>query len=209
MVMSFSQLSLYGAVADMIKELLGDQRAPGRSVALDQMGQEIIIQPPLAEVQSNDEREGNLLQEHEQRFERLPEDQKLSKLCSEAVLNLVEVGPFFYALPSLDELKTRSLCREYALPRDEEEGNCAKRWIRSNERFDLVLEMKICKTIGRYSVEVQIPSQFEDQTTSWIKIVSGVEKYVREAMPIQEGDRASGRPAAKAKSRLKPASTIN
>ena len=68
---------------------------------------------------------------------------------------------------------------------------------------------KVCKTIGGYSVEVKIPSLFEDQTTSWIKIVSGVEKYVREPMPIQEGEEASVRPAAKAKPILKPASTSN
>ena len=53
--------------------------------------------------------------------------------------------------------------------------------------------MKVCKTIGRYSVEVKVPSLFEDQTTSWIRIVNGVEKYVREAMPIQEEERASTR----------------
>ena len=52
-------------------------------------------------------------------------------------------------------------------------------------------------------------SVFEDRSTSWVKIVNGVEKYVREAMPIQEGEEASGKPAAKAKSILKPASTSN
>ena len=67
------------------------------------------------------------------------------------------------------------MCREYALPRDEEE-NCAKGWIGCNARFGPVLDMKICNTIGRYSVEVKVPSLFEDQTTSWIRIVSGVEK---------------------------------
>ena len=50
--------------------------------------------------------QGNLLQDYEQRFERLPEDQKLSKLCSEAGLNLVELGQFFHALPSPKEPKT-------------------------------------------------------------------------------------------------------
>ena len=39
--------------------------------------------------------------------------------------------------------------------------------------------------------------------------MSGVEKYVREAMPIQEGEEASERPAAKAKPILKLASTSN
>ena len=48
------------------------------------------------------------------------ENQKLSKLCSEAGLNLEEVGQFFYALPFPGKPKNQSLCREYALPRDEE-----------------------------------------------------------------------------------------
>ena len=66
---------------------------------------------------------------------------------------------------------------------------------------------KVCKKHGKYSVEVKVPSLFEDQTTSWIKIVNGVEKYVREAMPIQEEERASVKPAAKARPTLKPSST--
>ena len=53
---------VWDAVADLIKELPYDQRAPGKLVALDQMEQEVIIQTPLAEVQANDDRQGNLLQ---------------------------------------------------------------------------------------------------------------------------------------------------
>ena len=45
---------------------------------------EILTQPPLAEMQANEERQGNLVQEYEQRFENLSEDQMSSKLCSEA-----------------------------------------------------------------------------------------------------------------------------
>ena len=48
MVMSVNQLSLYGAVADMIQELPEDQVAPGRLDAADQT---------IAEVPSNDERQ--------------------------------------------------------------------------------------------------------------------------------------------------------
>ena len=126
MVMSVNQLSLDGAIADMIQGLPEDQAAPGRPVASDQTEQEIFIQPPIAEVPSNDERNGNILQDDEQRFERLPEDKKLSKLCSEAGLNLVEVGQFFCALPSPKEPKIRPLCRKYAPPREDEEEHCAK-----------------------------------------------------------------------------------
>ena len=39
--------------------------------------------------------------------------------------------------------------------------------------------------------------------------MNGVEKYVREAKPIREEERASGKPAAKARSILKPSSTNN
>ena len=78
---------------------------------------EILTQPPLTETQANEERQGNLLQDYERRFEQLPEDQMLSKLCSEASLRSVETGQFFNALPSVREKGNQSLCREYTMPR--------------------------------------------------------------------------------------------
>ena len=121
MVVSVNQLSLYGAVADMIEELPVGRRVPEKPVASRQLDkQEIITQPLLEEVQANEERQGNLLQQHEQRFEKLSEDQKLSRLCSEAGLRLVEVGQFFfYSLPSPRGEPNSSLCREKTLPRDQ------------------------------------------------------------------------------------------
>ena len=53
MVISVNQLSLYGAVADMLAELPVDQRAAEK--------QEILTQRPLAELQANEERQGNLI----------------------------------------------------------------------------------------------------------------------------------------------------
>ena len=71
----------------MIEELPVGQRAVGKPEAPGQLDKvEIITQLPFAEMQANEERHGNLLQEYEQRFENLSEDQKLSKLCSEAGL---------------------------------------------------------------------------------------------------------------------------
>ena len=125
MVISVNQLSLYGAVADMIEELPVDQRAPGKPVALDQMEQAILTQLSVTEVQASEERQGNLLQNYERRFEKLPQDRKLSKSCSEAGLRFVEVGQFFYALPSRRGKENQSLCREYTFTRDEKE-DCAK-----------------------------------------------------------------------------------
>ena len=84
-------------------------------------------------MQADEERQGNPLQDCEQRFEQPPEDQKLSKLCSEAGLNLVEIGQFFHALPVTNGVKNQSLCREYTLLREEKE-TCAKGWIESDAR---------------------------------------------------------------------------
>ena len=68
--------------------------------------------------------------------------------------------------------------------------NCIKGWIGSNARFGPVSDIKVCKSTGRYGIEVQVPSSFKDQTTSWSRIVNGVEKYVSESMPIQEEESA-------------------
>ena len=121
MVIFVNHLSIYGAVADMIEELPVGQRAVGEPKARGQLGKvEILTQHPLAQMQANEERQGNLLQEYEQRFEKLSEDQKLSKLCSEAGLGLDEIGQIFFALPSPREEGNKSLCREYTMHRDQE-----------------------------------------------------------------------------------------
>ena len=87
------------------------------------------------------------------------------------------------------------------MPRDEKE-NCAKGWIESDAPFGPVSDTKVSKTHGRYSVEVKVPSLFEDQTISWVRIVNAVEKYVREAMPIKEEEKASVKPAAKGETNI-------
>ena len=119
------------------------------------------------------------MQEYEERFEKLSEDQKLSRPCSEAGLRLVEVGHFFYALPSPRGKENRSLCQEYTLPRDQEGTRCA-----------------IWPCLGH-----------ESRQQTRIRIVNGIDKFVREAMPIQEGEEDSGKTAAKARPILKPSST--
>ena len=60
---------------------------------------------------------------------------------------------------------------------------------------------------GRYSDEVQVQFLFKAQTESWITIVNSIDKFLREAMPIQEEEKTSGKPGAKAKPILKPSST--
>ena len=63
---------------------------------------------------------GNLLRDYEHKFEQLAEDQKLSKLCSDAGLKIVEKGQFFITLGEEGPDEMKNLCREYTLPRSEE-----------------------------------------------------------------------------------------
>ena len=203
MVISVNQLSLCGAVADVIAESPVGQRAPGKPVASGQLDkQRILAQLPLAELQANEERQENLLQEYEQRFEKLSEDQKLSRLCSEAGLRLVEVGQSFHALPSPRGEGNQSLCRKYTMPRDQE-GTRIKGCIQSNVRFGSVSDINVCNNNGRYSIEVQVQSLFQDQTVSWIRSVNSIDKFVREAMPIQEEQKASAKPRCKSETNIK------
>ena len=104
------------------------------------------------------------------------------------------------------EEENQSLCREFSLLRDQE-GTRFKGWIQSKVRFGRVSDRQVCNQYGRYSIEVQVQSVIQDQTVSWIRIVNVIDKFVREAMPIQEEEKGSWKPAAKARPILKPSST--
>ena len=73
----------------------------------------------------DEERRGNLLQEYEQRFEQLSEDQKLAKLWSEAGLRFDEIGQYLYTLAIPRGEKEQSLSKMYDASRCK--GNSCKR----------------------------------------------------------------------------------
>ena len=148
------------------------------------------------------------MQEYERKFEQLSEDQKLFKLCSDAGLKLVEKGQYFYALETADGQQMQHLCREYTMPRNEKETR-VKGWILKNTRIGPVLNIKVCYHDDRHSIEVQIPSLFEDNTFSWVRIMNCVDTYVTEsALTKKEEDTALGNPIAKARPRQKPTGTL-
>ena len=102
MVISVNQLSLYGAVADMFAELPIEQRAPEKPIASSQLDkQEILTQPPLAELHANEERQGNLLQEYEERFE------KLSEVIQTILRSRFEIGRSWTIIPFSSVTKRR------------------------------------------------------------------------------------------------------
>ena len=83
-------------------------------------------------------------------------------------------------------------------------------WVPKNTRIGPVLHKKSSLSwCARYSIKVQIPSLFQDNTVSCVRIVNDVDKYVTESMlPTKEEDTASVKPTAKTRPRQKPKATL-
>ena len=170
---------------------------------------EIPTGPFLAGPHTNEQQQGNLVQDHERRFEQVSDDQKFSKLCSDAGLRIVERGQYFFTLDTEERDRMQHLCREYTMPRCVKKTR-AKGWILKSTRIGPVLDMKVCRHEDRYSIEVLVEALFQDRTASWVRIVSGIDKYVTESMQTKEEEhRASGRLVEKARPRLKPAMKLS
>ena len=136
---------------------------------------------------------GKLVQDYERRFEQLSDDQKLSKLCSDACLKIVEIGQYFF----MDQMMWNIFA---------ENKHCLetkRRLERNGGFFDSIQD--------RYSIEILVESLFQDRTASCVRIVNGIDKYVTESMETKEEEvhRTSGRPVAKARARLKPAVALS
>ena len=142
----------------------------------------------------------NLLCEYEQKFEEVVEQQKLTKLCSNAGFSKnIEKGQFFITLDddALDDMK--GSCGEYTLLRSEESSH-VRGWIRGNRKIGPVLDVKVCYHQRRHGVEIMIEPLFRDRTVSWVRIVNGINKNVTdtsEEIPIASFEnRGAGKPVA-------------
>ena len=119
-VIIVNQFSVYGEITDSCNELSEDLRASWKSEAPDHLEtMEIPTGPSIAETQATAQQRWNLVQEYERKLEQLSEDQKLSKLCSDACLKLVETGQYFYTLDTEEGQQMQHLCREYTMTRNE------------------------------------------------------------------------------------------
>ena len=90
------------------------------------------------------------------------------------------------------------------MPRNDPRSR-ATGWIRKNTKIGPVLNIHVCHHEGRYSIEIQVLSLFQERTASWVRIVNGAEKYVNETTETMEDEEhgALGKPIAKARPRLK------
>ena len=199
-MISANRLSIYGAATEFCNDAPKDFRAPVKLAALDRLEKmEIPTDLSVAENSSNAQQWRNSLLEYERKFEQVSEDQKSSKLCSDAGLKLVETGKYFFTLETEERQQMQHFCQEYTMPRNEK-GTRVRGWIRMDTRIGPVLKIKGCYRDDRYSIEVQIPSLFQDHT---------VDKYVPESMlAAKEEDIASGKPIAKARPRQKLTVTL-
>ena len=120
-----------------------------------------------------------VLQQYEERIERLSQQDKVSKFCMNAgFFSVVEIGQYFMTKDTAEFSQFHAVaCREYTLPR-EEEASQPKGWIQGNTKSGPVLEVATCCLHGKYGVEIRIMSMNRDNTHSWVRISHGSNKFV-------------------------------
>ena len=171
---SANQLSLYGAVAKICEEYESLHERTGRPVVMGQSSSSLMLSAIKTEVllDSDDPACKNfLLQQEEERIERLSQQDKLSKFCMDAgFLNVVENGQYFTTKDTGDLTQFHAVaCREYTLPR-EEAASQPKGWTQGNTKIGLVLEVAASYLHAKHGVEVRIMSLSRDNTHSWVRI---------------------------------------
>ena len=109
---------------------------------------------------TDDPTQEDLLQKYQERAERLSQQNRVIKICTDAgFLTTVDVGQYFMTKDTgeLSQFKESVACREYTLPRDEQSSD-PKEWIRGNTNIGPVLEVTTSHLQGKYEVENWIES---------------------------------------------------
>ena len=177
-IISVNQLSLYGAVANKCEEY---ESLHDRSGQRDKvMGQSIVLSEIKTDVllENDDPAYQNfVLQQYEERIERLTQQDKVSKFCMDAgFLSVVEIGQYFMTKDTEEQFFARA-CREYTLPRDD--GSSQPRgWIQGNTKIGPVLEVTTSCLYGKHGVEIRTWSLSKDNSQSWVRISHGSNRFV-------------------------------
>ena len=124
-ISSVNQLSIYGAVSELCEEYSSCHTRTGRLVVAKQSDPlfapaDLLIMTPTPSIEIPAQE--NLLQKYKERVERLSQQDRVIKMCTDAgFLTTVEVGQNFMTKDT-DEFSRFTepvTCREYAVPRDE------------------------------------------------------------------------------------------
>ena len=148
-IISVNQLSLYGEVAEMCEEYETFHDRTGQSVVGGQSSSSFVPSVIKTEVLLDCDdlaRKDLLLQQYGERIEKLSQQDKLSKFCTDAgFLNVVEIGQCFMTKDTAEfsQFTDAVACREYTLP-IEEGASEPKGWIRGNTKIEPVLEVATC-----------------------------------------------------------------
>ena len=161
-IISVNQLSLYGAVAEMCEECESCHDRTGRPLVRGQSSPWFVPSVINTNIPLNDDpaHEEFLLQRYRERIEKLSQQDRLSKFCTDAgFLTTVEVGQYFMTKDTeeFSQFTASVACREYTLPRDEDSSE-PKGWIRGNTKIGPVLEVTTCYLQGKYGVAIRINS---------------------------------------------------
>ena len=99
-----------------------------------------------------------LLQQNEEQIEKLSQQDKLSKFCMDAgFLSVVENGQFFMTKDTGDLTQVNTVaCREYTLPREEEEASQLKGWIQGNTKIWPVMEVATSYLNGKHELRSEL-----------------------------------------------------
>ena len=122
----------------------------------------------------------NVLQKYKERVERLSQQDRLIKNCSDAgFLKTDKVGQYFMTKDTeeFSQFTEPVTYREYTLPRDEKSSD-PKGWIRGNTKIGPVLEVTTSYLQGKYGVEIKIDSVNKDNSHSWVRLSHGLNKLV-------------------------------
>ena len=180
-IVSANQLNLYGAVAEICEEYESLHDRSGRPDKV--MGQSIVLSEIKTEVplENDDPAYQNfVLQQYEERIERLSQPDKVSNFCMDAgFLSVVEIGQYFMTKDTGEQFYAVA-CREYTLPRGD--GSSQPRgWIQGNTKIGPVLEVTTSCLHGKHGVEIRIWSLSEDNTHSMVRISHGSNEFVMES----------------------------
>ena len=122
-ITNVNQLSLYGAVAEMCEEYESFHDRTGKPVVRGQSISSYVPTMIKTNVPLNSDDHAHkelLLQRYGERIEKLSQQDKLSKFCTDAgFLTVVEVGQYFMTKDTeeFSQFTDAVACREYTLPK--------------------------------------------------------------------------------------------
>ena len=159
-IISVNQLSIEGAVSDLCKECNTCHDRTGRHFVA---GQSDLFFVPTSVMKTSapstdDLAQEDLLQKYEERVERLSQQNRVIKTCTDAgFLTTVGARQYFMTKDTeeFSQFTDSVACREYTLQSDENLSE-PKGWIRGNTMIGPVLEVTTCCLLGKYGVEFRI-----------------------------------------------------